>query len=46
VADQSETMRQVEDQRRRVLEETDRLAREQAAASAAAQASRAAEEWK
>lgn len=39
-------MRQVEDQRRRVLEETNRLAREQAEADAVTRASRAAEEWK
>lgn len=42
MAEQSETQRQIEDQRRRVQEETDRLAREEAAK----EATRAAEEWK
>lgn len=42
MAEQSETQRQIEDQRRRVQEETDRLVQE----AAAKEATRAAEEWK
>lgn len=43
---QSETQRQIEENRRLVQLENDRLAREKAATDAAKQAAEAAKEWK